>query len=311
MSRKGEIKIGQKIQLSEHENWSDYIAKKKPRYTLLGIPESFGVIANHGKSGCETGFFDILSKLLHMQYNQYTVNVSDLLVLGYIDTSEKASDIGLENASKKVTELDEFLWPIIYEISRHGSIPIIIGGGHNNAYPIIKGISRAKGRKISTLNIDNHADLRETNPRHSGNGFSLAWENQLIEAYYIYGLLKPYNNQHIFDLINSNKNSIFVEFIDNILMDNQIITNFISFIKAAHGNNLGIEIDMDSIEHFTASAMTSFGISSRELYQIVLYLTKHFTIDYVHIAEWISTESSSYQAKFIAQLILEFITTPK
>nr|WP_233167177.1 arginase family protein [Pedobacter sp. ASV2] len=35
------------------------------------------------------------------------------------------------------------VFPIIEKIVAAGKVPIVIGGGHNNAYPIIKGSSLA------------------------------------------------------------------------------------------------------------------------------------------------------------------------
>lgn len=52
--------------------------------------------------------------------------------------------------------------------------PIAIGGGHNNAYPMLKGYSLAKKEKINAINCDPHADFRALEGRHSGNGFSYA-----------------------------------------------------------------------------------------------------------------------------------------
>ena len=60
-------------------------------------------------------------------------------------------------------------------------IPIIVGGGHNNAYGIIKGSALALNKKINVLNIDAHADFRPLEGRHSGNGFSYAFHEGFIK----------------------------------------------------------------------------------------------------------------------------------
>jgi formiminoglutamase len=47
---------------------------------------------------------------------------------------------------------------ILFNIIKLGKIPIIIGGGHNNAYGNIKGSALAKG-KLNAINFDAHSIL--------------------------------------------------------------------------------------------------------------------------------------------------------
>ena len=63
--------------------------------------------------------------------------------------------------------------------------PIIIGGGHNNAYGNIKGTSLAIGEPINVINFDAHSDFRPEEGRHSGNGFSYAYTEGFLNYYFI------------------------------------------------------------------------------------------------------------------------------
>src|SRR5690625_3632976 len=91
------------------------------------------------------------------------------------------------------------VFKMVSKIIESGKIPIIIGGGHNNAYGNIKGTSLALRKPINILNIDAHTDLRKTDYRHSGNGFSYARKEGFLKYYSMFGIHKNYTPQYIFD----------------------------------------------------------------------------------------------------------------
>jgi len=65
----------------------------------------------------------------------------------------------------------------------------------NNAYPILKGTAGALGasKGINCVNCDPHADFRDLEGRHSGNGFSYAYADRFLSRYFIFGLHENYN----------------------------------------------------------------------------------------------------------------------
>ena len=79
------------------------------------------------------------------------------------------------DASRIAPDLSPLISKLV-EIVPSGKIPIIIGGGHNNAYGNIKGLALAKGKPVNAINFDAHSDFRIMEGRHSGNGFSYAFE---------------------------------------------------------------------------------------------------------------------------------------
>ena len=64
-----------------------------------------------------------------------------------------------------------------------GYIPIVIGGGHNNAYGNIKGSALAHGKPVNAINFDAHSDFRILEGRHSGNGFRYAKSENYLHKY--------------------------------------------------------------------------------------------------------------------------------
>jgi formiminoglutamase len=179
----------------------------------------------------------------------------------------------------------------------------VIGGGHNNAYPIIKGTSRAKKQAINVFNIDAHADLRDLEGRHSGNGFAYALKDNYLNKYLMYGLHQNYNNEAILNQIEAGP-KLKAVFFDDVL-------------KGSDHNNLlleldsivGLEIDLDCIENVLSSAETPSGFAVNDVRKLILTAEKKFS--YLHISEgatrMLDGRVSKLTSKLIAYLVSDFI----
>lgn len=188
--RAGEIKLGEKAQTVSSLN---ELQNSSAKFVLLGIPEDVGVRANYGIGGAKTVWPVALKALLNAQSNSFLPG-EEILILGNFEIAEP-SHKSVDELRKKATEIDDLVYPIIEKVVAAGKIPIIIGGGHNNAYPIIRGTSLGLKQSINVVNIDAHADLRNTEEgRHSGNGFSFALKNGILNQYRIFGLHQNYVN---------------------------------------------------------------------------------------------------------------------
>ncbi|NQY12901.1 MAG: arginase family protein, partial [Henriciella sp.] len=75
-----------------------------------------------------------------------------------------------------------------FSVAGTGPIPIVIGGGHNNAYPILKGMSQGRHSTFAAINLDPHTDFRALEGRHSGNGFHYATEQGFLSHYFCLGM---------------------------------------------------------------------------------------------------------------------------
>lgn len=202
-TRKGETKFGEKLQfVSELDTLKD----QKAKYVLFGIPEDIGVRANHGKAGTSGAWMAALKSLVNIQQNRFNKPES-LLLLGELNCDEwmeKASNLGEEDPNYHVKlgdlvkEIDEQVSAIVEKIVAAGKIPIILGGGHNNAFGNIKGSAKALKNPVNVINIDAHTDLRQLEHRHSGNGFSYAIKGEFLKNYHVFGLQKNYTPEYIF-----------------------------------------------------------------------------------------------------------------
>jgi len=299
--RNGETKLGERVGVVsslEDLNTSD------ARFVLLGIPEDIGVRANYGLGGASTAWNPALKALLNTQSNRF-LNGSELCVLGHFEFTDPKND-SIEGLQQKVSEIDEAVSGCIAKIVSAGKTPIVIGGGHNNAYPLIKALALVKQQAVDIINIDAHADLREPDGRHSGNGFSYALKEGYIAKYGIFGLHQNYNNEAILKEIETNE-KIWTVFFDDILLKDSLLSAWNHLINDFEAP--GLEIDLDSIAHFLSSAATPSGFSLNDIRRIILGSSKQFA--YLHICEGASKmadgRTSLLTGKSIAYLITDFL----
>lgn len=296
--RIGETKIGEKIELSS--------SLKEAKYVLIGIEENLGPQANGGFSGAENAFNAFLKRFLNMQSNRFLTG-NELAFIGSIQQTTDFKNI--ETAKSAITELDLLVETVLKPYIHQGLIPIVIGGGHNNAYPIIKTISEAANKAIDVINLDPHADCRALEGRHSGNSFSYAKENGYINHYSVLGLHKNYNSTFILDYLEYN-NFYYTFFDDYILNPSQFDMDLTkTFLSISKERKFGIELDLDAIAFTPSSAFTPSGFNSLEARKYIKTLSKHSNCCYLHLPEAAPTNETEEKitGKLIAYLVADFI----
>jgi formiminoglutamase len=195
----------------------------------------------------------------------------------------------------------------------------MIGGGHNNAYPAIKGAAKGLYKaellqlaQINCINLDAHTDYRPVEGRHSGNAFRYADEDGYLNKYCVIGIHENYLQQNVWiDLVNN-------PFTDFITYEDIFIHEKRNFIQAvAHAtaftddNFTGVELDLDSVENVLSSASSPCGITPLNARQYLNFAAMDSKIAYVHICEGASKletgEASSSTGKLISYLVSDFI----
>ncbi|MFN3342359.1 MAG: formimidoylglutamase [Flavobacteriales bacterium] len=308
--RNGEKKLGETMLINGRDPKP---GKGKARFAVIGIKEDIGPRANFGKPGADKMWECFLGRFLNLQTNQFLTG-STIWLAGTIDCSEEmkmADGIQtIERLRELTSQIDKKVAEIIREIVDLGMIPVVIGGGHNNAYGIIKGISEAKKRSIGVINIDPHADFRPTEGRHSGNGFSYAFEEGYLSTYFVLGLHEAYNSTYILEHFNSNPALAYSSF-DSILRGETTLEIQIERALEHIGKTpFGLELDLDSIAGFPSSAQTESGYSVNEARKIILALSKETNPLYAHFPEGspvAGTDSAALHGKTLAYLVSDFI----
>lgn len=312
--REGETKFGDK--LSFIRDFKE-LEGSKANYVLLGIPEDFGVRANLGKPGTSKAWDAGLRSLLNIQANRYT-SPENLLLLGEIDCKElmsKAANIDQEDPNylvklgELVSKLDTIVSPVVERIISAGKIPIILGGGHNNAYGNIKGAFKALDKPVNILNIDAHTDLRKTDYRHSGNGFSFARKENILGKYRVFGLHQNYTPDYIFKEIMQSQNDHFRLFEHLTLKSSEsIIKAFREELDFTAQEDFGLELDCDAIKDFPSSAQSPTGFPINMVRNFIKIASEEKNIRYLHICEAAPQENPNFDAgKALSYFITDFI----
>lgn len=318
--RSGEEKVGELVQCFS-EDWKNDLQKLTSRFVLLGIAEDIGVRANYGRGGANTALKPSFDSFLNQQTNVF-LDPADIAVLGEVyvdDLMEGSSALDIKNKQDiarlrdLVSSLDNRVSETIRLIVSSGKIPIIIGGGHNNSFGNIKGASLALSGKVNVINCDPHLDFRSAEGRHSGNGFSYAYEQGFLGKYAVLGMHEQYNNKSSLEAFKSAPERLFYNTYEAIFVREELefktaLSQCTGFVK---NKPCGIEIDLDAITNVPSSAKTSSGISPIEARQFIHFSATQLDPVYLHIAEGAPVlshiKADNKTGKLIAYLISDFI----
>lgn len=326
--RRFETKLGERIQVIKNPTLLiEELKKITAKYVVIGIPENIGVKANGGISGTDSTWVPFLNAFLNIQSNDF-LEGSNVLLLGHFDFSaiEKLieqnahdDDERLEAYRHAVNEIDAAVEQVIQVITQHNKIPIVIGGGHNNSYPCIKGAAKGYHKaglipiaQINAINLDAHADFRPMEGRHSGNGFSYAEADGYLEKYCVIGIHENYLPQNVWiDIVNN-------PFIDCITFEDIFVHEKRTFLQAVlHATSFtedtlcGIELDIDCIQNALSSAQSPVGVSPIHARQYMNIASADTKTAYLHISEGAvqlaDGRKDNGTGKLISYLVSDFI----
>jgi formiminoglutamase len=328
-SRYGECKVGDKIAcIKSAEEAESFLQQSPAKFVIFGIPEDIGVRANFGRPGASTAWKPAVENILNLQDNSF-LHSEDIMILGEVDvddlmeqtvgTSPK-NKFDIERLRKLVEFIDSRVVEIVEKIIAAKKIPIVIGGGHNNSYPIIKAVNEALRREkiactkgINAVNCDAHTDFRALEGRHSGNSFSYAFEEGALKKYAVLALHEQYNAANILQKFKDNPEHLLYKTYEDIFIREkesfiQAIDTCIDFCKECY---CGVELDLDAITNVPSSARTSCGISPLQARQYIYRCAQKLNPAYLHIAEGapvLSHIKADYKTgKLISYLVSDFI----
>lgn len=326
--RRFETKVGEQLQVLGNSSDLESSLKESPaRFVLFGIPEDLGAKGNYGIGGTDTLWIPFLQSLLNVQSNDF-FDGNEILLVGHfdfgdiqylIDTTAKNEDEKVEAYRHAVNTIDDEVEHLAKIITESKKIPIVIGGGHNNTYPLIKGAAKGWHKagvlplaQINCINLDAHADYRPLEGRHSGNAFRYAEEDGYLQKYCIVGIHENYLPQNVWvDIVNN-------PFIDCITFEDIFIHEKRTFIQAvAHATGFtedtltGIDIDIDGIQNTLSSAMTPVGITPINARQYISFAASDSKPAYLHICEGATRLSDgrtdATSGKLISYLVTDFV----
>lgn len=318
--RRFETKLGERLQvITDKTDLHESLAGSSAEYILFGIPEDIGIHANYGLGGADSAWKPFISVFLNIQSNDF-FSGEEVLLLGHFDFNDlkylieqNAHDHEEKISAYRhaVDTIDDEVEELAKIIATAGKIPIAIGGGHNNAYPLLKGSAKGlvKAGKISQaqincINLDAHTDFRPAEGRHSGNAFRYAEEDGFLGKYYMLGLHENSLQQNVWLDIANNPFLDFITYEDIFVREKR---NFIQAVADAAGftedNFTGIELDLDVIQNTLTSAETPSGILPLHARQYLAFVSERSKAAYLHICEGACQLADGRKSETIGKLI--------
>ena len=325
--RRFETKLGERLQVAAGPDLATALTRSTASYVVFGIPESIGVKANKGLGGTDTAWKSFLSAFLNIQSNDF-LSGEVVLLLGHFDFSDMerlidnnalGADEKLEAYRHAVVTVDEQVEKLAKMVAAAGKIPVVVGGGHNNAYPLLKGTAKGLHQaqkvqlaQINCINLDAHSDYRPEEGRHSGNAFRYAETDGFLQKYCMLGIHENYLPQNVWmDIVNN-------PFLDCITFEDIFLHEKKTFMQAVlhavsftDDNYTGIELDLDCIENVLSSAQTPSGISPLQARRYVNFCAAHARPAYLHICEGATHlangATNEATGKLISYLACDFI----
>lgn len=326
--RRFETKIGERVQVSTSPGEGAASLTSLPaRFVVFGIPEDIGVQANYGTPGTGTLWLSFLQYFLNIQSNDFLVG-EEIAIIGHfdfgdiqylIDRNAQDTEEKVEAYRHAVNAIDEEVEGLAKAIVAAGKIPLAIGGGHNNAYPLIKGTAKGLHQlqkiplpQINCINLDAHTDYRPVEGRHSGNGFRYAEEDGFLQKYCVVGVHENYIPQNVWMDIVNNPFIDFITYEDIFIHEKRSFRQAVSHaIEFTDDNFTGIELDLDSVQNILTSACTPSGLQTLHARQYVNLCAAHAKASYLHICEGAtrlaSGKHNELTGKLASYLISDFI----
>lgn len=325
--RRFETKLGERIQVLHEVLSAEAILKTDASYIIVGIPENIGVKANEGIGGTSSAWFSFLQAFLNIQSNDF-LNGEGILVLGHFDFSDMERLID-ENAGSReekidayrhaVNTIDEEVEKLVKVIVAASKVPVVIGGGHNNAYPLLKGAAKGLQQlqklplaQINCINLDAHTDYRPEEGRHSGNAFRYAESDGFLQKYFALGVHESYLQQNVWTELVTNPFFDCITFEDIFIHEKQTFTQAIDqALDFIEENSFGIELDLDCIENVLSSAITPCGTTSLQARQYVSLCAASSKAVYLHLCEGATQlqdgRKNEATGKLLSYLVADFI----
>lgn len=326
--RKFETKLGELIQTVQPGlSLQQELEQTTATYVLFGIPEDIGVQANLGLGGTSTAWLSFLQQFLNMQSNDF-MEGEEVLLLGYfdfgdiqylIDKMAANADEKLEAYRHAINTIDEEVESLAKAIAFAGKIPVAIGGGHNNAYPLIKGTAKGLQQsqqialsQINCINLDAHIDYGPSEGRHSGNAFRYAEEDGFLQKYCVIGIHESQLAQNVWiDLVN-NPFMDCISFEDIFIREKRSFTQAIAHAVAFTDDNFtGIELDLDAVQGVLSWSAGPCGVSPVQARQYVSKTAALSKPAYLHICEGAAQlqngTTDAGTGKLIALLVSDFV----
>ncbi len=315
--RRFETKIGEVIQtLPDSSNIEAQLQLSKVRFVIVGVPEDIGIKANNAKGSATSAWLSFLHSFLNIQSNDF-FDGSDVLLLGHlnfagvgevIESNAGKPEERIEAYRHSVNAIDDAVESVVKIITSLRKIPVVISGGHGNAYGCIKGAAKGWHKagivplaQINVINLDSHAEYKPMEGRHSANALRYADEDGYLQKHCVIGIHENQLPQNTWLDIANNPFFDFVTYEDIFIHGKQSFADAVHHAISFTADTLcGVELDLENIQGTTGSGI---GVSPLQARQYLHLSATHSQPAYLHIAEPFSRTTENYNVETVGKLM--------
>lgn len=252
---------------------------------LVGVPEDRGIARNFGRTGAAGGPDAIRSKFYRLTpgFNP------DIMKLDIADGGN------LETEGRSLEEVHDLLRGTMSRVAREGTLPVVLGGGHDLSFPAIAGLAEGMGLsegELGLVNIDSHLDVRTPEDGiNSGTSFFRCLEEMPGRAlngrnFVEYGVQEPYNSPFAYNWVRDKGVSV-MTFRD---VAGRPMERFLEALRSAGGGTraVAVSVDIDAArqnEAPGASASNPSGLSALDLEKVAYLAGRTERVRYLDIME--------------------------
>ena len=278
VARAGERRLGDLLQAQEPGQGT---------YVFVGVAEDIGIRANLGRAGAADTPEAVFKALATMPLNPWLDG--DSVGWLWVDVQEvqaKSQSVhDLDGLRKLTSEVDSRVQTALEPLFAKGQVPILIGGGHNNAYPLLMAAAKAGG-PLHALNFDPHPDVRALEGRHSGNGFSYAKAAGALDRYAVLGLSEHGVNEASLSALKETKDWTCETYESWGIRGEQSLDQARErLLQHVQVGRFGLEVCADGIASCPSSAMSHVGWSWMDVAETAYRAGQTGQCTYLHLAE--------------------------
>lgn len=186
--------------------------------------------------------------------------------------------------------MDDAIEQLVHLITQNNKLPIVIGGGQNNAYALIMGAAKGWAKngtiplhQINAINLDHAPDFGPMEGRHSRNPFTYAEEDGYLEKYFVLAPLESNIPQNLWMEFVNNPFLDCVTYEDIFIQEKQTFESAVATATEFTIDTLsGIEVDLGCIYETTCGRPT--GISPLQARTFMNIVAQDSQPAYLHIS---------------------------
>ncbi|MCO5143835.1 MAG: formimidoylglutamase [Oligoflexia bacterium] len=234
------------------------LTKLKHGIVIFGLADDSGIKNVGGRTGAALGPIKIREKLYRFAHPNCPVKIYDL---------------GDLTPEQKIEDTHTLASEVISKIHQAGHFPLILGGGHDLAYPEARSLILSKPKqKLKILNIDAHLDLRPTfDGITSGSPWYLLFEDNNLKKYTFqlveFGIQTHCNAQSLYDYAKAKKISVIK--LEDIYKKKTPTTKQVQeILKKEKISMVSIDIDSVALQYAPGcSAAQTLGFTAEDVIQ--------------------------------------------